>query len=182
MLTYEKRHYFHGTGIIVKGNYGDQYTVLQLLKLAITESDNVAFEMHKDLSTWSDFSEYCIAKGYSHETDTRAKYQKICLESAGAAGRMLAEFLRSESPFVEGFKYDLTHTKNRMIRSNYTVYRKYGWTKFAFHDVAYIDAPRPYVLAILTNIEGEENVDYVLYKEVSLLIEEFSQDMSLRAE
>lgn len=175
VLTYEKRHYFHGTGLIVKGSFGDQYTVLQLLKLAITESDNVAYEMLKDLSTWEEFTDYCIENGYTHETDTRAKYQKICLESAGASGRMLARFLRSDSPFVESFKYDLTHTKNRMITSTYTVYRKYGWTKFAFHDVAYIDAPHPYVLVVLTNIEGEERVDYVLYNEVSMLVEEFSQ-------
>ncbi len=175
VLTYEKRHHFHGTGIIAKGSFGDQYTVLQLLKLAVTESDNVAFEMLKDLSTWEEFTQYCIDNGFSHETDTRAKYQKLCLESAGASGRMLARFLQSDSPFVDDFKYDLTHTKNRMIRSTYTVYRKYGWTKFAFHDVAYIDAPHPYVLVVLTNIEGEENIDYILYKEVSMLVEEFSQ-------
>lgn len=175
VLTYEKRHYFHGTGLIVKGNFGDRYTVLQLLKLAITESDNVAFEMLKDLSTWEDFEAYCKERGYTHETDTRKRKQKLCLESAGVSGRMLAQFLRSDSPFVDDFKYDLTHTKNRMITSTYTVYRKYGWANFAFHDVAYIEAPYPYVLAVLTNIEGEEKPDYALYHEVSMLVEEFSQ-------
>ena len=175
VIKYEKRHYFHGTGVIVKGSFGDEYTVLQLLKLAITESDNVAFVMLKDLSTWAEFEAYCAERGYSHETDLRMRKQKLCLESAGAAGRILAEFLRSDSEFVDPFKYDLTHTKNRMITSTYTVYRKYGWANFAFHDVAYVDAPYPYVLAILTNIGGEEKADYALYYELSMLIEEFSQ-------
>lgn len=181
VLTYEKRHKFHGTGLVAKGNFGDQYTVLQLLKLAITESDNTAFEMLKDLSTWEDFESYCKQKGMSHPEDTRRKYQKICLESIGASGRLLAEFLRSDSEFIDEFKYDLTHTKNRMIRSNFTVYRKYGWTNYAFHDCAYIEATHPYVLAILTNLEGEENIDYALYKEVSLLIEEYSENRDSEA-
>lgn len=176
VLTYEKRHYFHGTGLVNKGNYGDTYTVMQLLKLAITESDNTAYEMLKDLVSWDDFTAYCQNAGYTHEEDLRSKKQKLCLESAGASGRLLANFLRSESEFVDAYKYDLTHTKNKMITSTYTVYRKYGWTNFAFHDVAYIDAPHPYVLVILSNIEGEERPDYTLFANVSMLIEEYSQN------
>lgn len=176
VLTYEKRHYFHGTGLVNKGNYGDTYTVMQLLKLAITESDNTAYEMLKDLVSWDDFAAYCQNAGYTHEEDLRSKKQKLCLESAGASGRLLANFLRSESEFVDAYKYDLTHTKNKMITSTYTVYRKYGWTNFAFHDVAYIDAPHPYVLVILSNIEGEERPDYTLFANVSMLIEEYSQN------
>lgn len=176
VLTYEKRHYFHGTGLVNKGNYGDTYTVMQLLKLAITESDNTAYEMLKDLVSWDDFTAYCQNAGYTHEEDLRSKKQKLCLESAGASGRLLANFLRSDSEFVDAYKYDLTHTKNKMITSTYTVYRKYGWTNFAFHDVAYIDAPHPYVLVILSNIEGEERPDYTLFANVSMLIEEYSQN------
>lgn len=176
VLTYEKRHYFHGTGLVNKGNYGDTYTVMQLLKLAITESDNTAYEMLKDLVSWDDFTAYCQEAGYTHEEDLRSKKQKLCLESAGASGRLLANFLRSDSEFVDAYKYDLTHTKNKMITSTYTVYRKYGWTNFAFHDVAYIDAPHPYVLVILSNIEGEERPDYTLFANVSMLIEEYSQN------
>lgn len=176
VLTYEKRHYFHGTGLVNKGNYGDTYTVMQLLKLAITESDNTAYEMLKDLVSWDDFTAYCQNAGYTHDEDLRSKKQKLCLESAGASGRLLANFLRSDSEFVDAYKYDLTHTKNKMITSTYTVYRKYGWTNFAFHDVAYIDAPHPYVLVILSNIEGEERPDYTLFANVSMLIEEYSQN------
>lgn len=178
VLTYEKRHYFHGTGLVNKGAYGDQYTVMQLLKLAITESDNSAYEMLKDLVSWDDFIVYCQEAGYTHEQDLRSRKQKLCLESAGASGRLLANFLRSESGFVDAYKYDLTHTKNKMITSTYTVYRKYGWTNFAFHDVAYIDAPHPYVLVILSNIEGEERPDYTLFANVSMLIERYSQNRS----
>lgn len=175
ILTYEKRHYFKGTGIIIKGDFGQQYSVLELLKLAITESDNVAFEMLKDLSTWDDFSKYLEDNGFSHIEDRRKSKEKICSESAGAGGRLLADYLCSGGKYVDTFRADLLKTKNKMIRSHYTCYRKYGWTNFAFHDIAYIEAPHPYVLAILSNLEGEDKKDYELFKEISYLIEEYSE-------
>ena len=58
VLTYEERHYFEGTGDIVKGEFGQQFTVRELLGLAITKSDNVAYEMLKDLVSWEEFSEF----------------------------------------------------------------------------------------------------------------------------
>ena len=175
ILTYEKRHYFGGTGVIVKGDYGQQFTVTELLKLAITESDNVAYEMLKDLVSWEEFGEFLAANGCTHPEDLRSRQQKICTESAGAYGRILMDFLTGDSPYVEDFKADLKITKNKMIKSHYPFYRKYGWTQFAFHDIAYVDAPHPYVLAILTNLEGEDNSDYEMYKEISYLFEEYSQ-------
>ncbi len=174
VMTYEKRHYFHGTGIVNKGKYGDQYTVRRLLQLSVTESDNTAYEMLKDLVSWDDFEAYMQERGASHETDTRPKYQKVCLESAGSWGRILADYLRSDSLLIDEYKYDLTHTKNKMINSEYTVYRKYGWTNFAFHDIAYIEAPKPYVLAVLTNLEGEERADYTFYYNLTRLVEEYA--------
>lgn len=175
-ITYEKRHQFHGTGVVNKGNYGDVYTVSQLLKLAITESDNTAYEMLKDLVSWDEFVEYCQDIGYTHEQDLRKLKQKLCVESASAAGRDMADFITSDSEYVDTYKYDLTHTKNRMIKSSYTVYRKYGWTNFAFHDVAYVDAPHPYVLVILSNLEGEDKSDYRLFASVTALVEKYSQE------
>lgn len=175
ILTYEKRHYFKGTGVIIKGDFGQQYSVLELLKLAITESDNVAFEMLKDLSSWDDFSKYLEDNGFSHIEDRRKSKEKICSESAGTDGRLLADYLRSDGQYVDTFKADLLKTKNKMIRSHYTCYRKYGWTNFAFHDIAYIEAPHPYVLAVLSNLEGVDKKDYELFKEVSYLIEEYSE-------
>lgn len=175
VLVYEQRHYFKGTGVIIKGEFGQRFTVSELLKLAITESDNVAFEMLKDLSTWNDFMTYLESKGMSHIEDRRKSKEKICLEAAAADGKVLAEFLRGDSEYIEAFKADLLVTKNKMIKSHYPFYRKYGWTKFAFHDIAYVDAPHPYIIAILSNLEGEDKADYKLFADISYLVEEYSQ-------
>ena len=106
----------------------------------------------------------------------RKSKQKICCESAGAYGRILARYLRSGGEWVDVFKEDLLNTRLKMIRSEYNVYRKYGWAGFSFHDIAYVDAPRPYILAVLTNLEGEQQSDYDFYKELSALFEEYTQD------
>ncbi len=172
VLTYEERHHFGGTGVIVKGEYGQQYTVAQLLELAITRSDNVAYEMLKDLTTWADFEEFLKQIGMTHEEDVRKSKQKICTESAGADGRLLAQYLTSGSQSVEALKEDLLETRIKMIRSHYPVYRKYGWTNFSFHDIAYVDAPHPYVLAVLTNLDGAEDDVYAMFREISYIFEE----------
>ncbi|MCD7784437.1 MAG: class A beta-lactamase-related serine hydrolase [Oscillospiraceae bacterium] len=174
VLTYEKRHYMGGTGIIQNGEVGDKYTVLELLELSVIRSDNIAYQMLKDLISWDEFAGYCTEKGCTHEIDTRLTQEKICTESAGAYARILAEFLESDNPYVETFKSHLAITRIPMIKSSYTLYRKYGWTNYAFHDIAYVEAEHPYVLAILTNLEGEDSADYSLYSEISYLIEGYA--------
>lgn len=174
ILTYEKRHYFGGTGVIVEGDFGQQFTVLELLKLAITRSDNVAYEMLKDLVSWEEFDAYLLENGASHEEDRRRSKQKICSESAKAYGMILRNFLVSDNPYVETFKADLLSTRNKMIVSHYPVYRKYGWTNFAFHDIAYVDAPHPYIFAVLCNMDDAENGEYALIAELSYLFEEYA--------
>ncbi len=174
VLTYESRHYMGGTGIIQDGEVGDQYTVMELLELSVIRSDNIAYQMLKDLISWDEFAEYCACYGCTHEIDTRLTQEKICTESAGAYARILAQFLESDNPYVDTFKSHLAITRIPMIKSSYTLYRKYGWTNYAFHDIAYVEAPHPYVLAILTNLEGEDSSDYSLYSEISYLIEEYS--------
>lgn len=171
VLTYEKRHYFGGTGVIVNGEFGQQYTVAELLKLAITRSDNVAYEMLKDLTTWADFEAYLRAGGMTHDEDVRKSKQKICTQAAGVDGRLLAGYLTGGGASVEAFKADLLATRIKMIRSHYPVYRKYGWTNFSFHDIAYVEAPHPYVLAILTNLDSGDDEVLAMFRELSYLFE-----------
>lgn len=175
VLTYEQRHYFGGTGVIIEGDFGQQFTVRELLGLAITRSDNIAYEMLKDLVSWSDFSAFLTNYGCSHEQDVRQSKQKICVESAAAYAQILAEYLTRGTAGAEQFKEDLSNTRLKMITSSYPMYRKYGWAGFSFHDIAFIDAPRPYVLAILSNLEGESQSDYKLFREISELVEKYTQ-------
>ncbi len=174
--TYEQRHYFEGTGEIVKGDFGQQFSVRELLRLAITVSDNVAYEMLKDLVPWADFGEFLNINGCTHETDYRQSKQKICCESAGVYGKIMAGYLRGGGEYSAEFGNDLLNTRMPMIVSEYPTYRKYGWAGYSFHDIAYVDAPRPYILAILTNFENEGYVDIPIFKEISGLVEKYSQE------
>lgn len=176
VLTYEKRHHSSGTGIIAESDYGTQYTVAQLLELAITRSDNAAYKMLKELVTWTDFEAYLKESGISHAEDVRQSRQKLCAESAGVYGRLMAQYLTGGSENAETFKEDLAQTRIRMIRSHYPIYRKYGWADFSFHDIAYVDAPHPYVLAVLTNLDGAEDDVYELFREISYIFEAVGND------
>lgn len=185
LLTYEERHYFEGTGEIVKGEFGQQYTVRELLRLMITQSDNVAYEMLKDIVDWQEFSAFLSDNGCPHDIDIRQSKQKICTRSAGAYCKILYDYLSSGEPSAESFGEDLQSTRLKMIDSAYKTYRKYGWAGYSFHDIAFVDAPRPYLLAILSNLENVENADLPVFREISRLIERYCQDetyVSLRQE
>lgn len=175
VLTYEPRHYFEGTGKIVKGEFGQQFTVSELLELTITNSDNVAYEMLKDLITWQEFSDFLAENGCNHEQDIRQSKQKICTQSAGVYCKIMHDYLKSGG-CAETFGDDLQTANLRMISSNYPVYRKYGWAGFSFHDVAFVDAPRPYLLAIMSNLENIDNSDLPVFRDISMLVEKYSQD------
>ncbi len=64
VLTYEQRHFHEGSGNIRKGNFGDTYTVEQLLKLCLSISDNVAYEMLVEYIGRSDFNAFTAQLGY----------------------------------------------------------------------------------------------------------------------
>ena len=53
--------------------------------------------------------------------------------------------------------------------------RKYGWTGFSLHDIAIVEAPHPYILIILTNLDEGTKQDIGLFESISLLVEEYSQ-------
>lgn len=175
VLTYERRHYFGGTGVIVQGDFGQQYTVAQLLTLAITRSDNVAYEMLKDVVSMDEMFDSLRQRGVSHPEDLRKSKQKICLQSAEAYSHILNDYIASDGEYVSLYRQDLLNTRLRLICSSYPVLRKYGWTGFSLHDIAIVEAPHPYILIILTNLDEGTKQDIGLFESISLLVEEYSQ-------
>ena len=174
-MTYEERHYFHGTGVVKDSDFGTEFTIRELLKLAIVKSDNAAFQMLKDLCDYSDFEEFLLQNGVIHSECRRQYGTKICAQDAIAYGKIVYDYISEDSESAQEFKDNLMNTVNRMITSSYPFYRKYGWTDYAFHDIAVIEADKPYILAICSNLDEGKPADYALFDKISKLVEEYSQ-------
>lgn len=119
----------------------------------------------------SGYKEYAKNLGLTYSEDIKnATNGVITAKDAGAYIRAIYKFIH-ENPYGSELKVLMSSTSNPMIVSNYPVIRKYGWAEKSFHDIAIIDAPRPYLLCILTNHDG----DFSSFKKISKVIEKFSQ-------
>ncbi|WP_026692816.1 serine hydrolase [Peribacillus kribbensis] len=62
-LTYQKRHYYGGSGVIQKAKVGTRYTIKDLLQKAMVHSDNIAFIMLREKVGKQNFIKYMKSIG-----------------------------------------------------------------------------------------------------------------------
>ena len=54
-------------------------------------------------------------------------------------------------------------------------FEKVRLDRLLLHDIAIVEAPHPYILIILTNLDEGTKQDIGLFESISLLVEEYSQ-------
>ena len=72
---------------LLRQRFRTEFTIRELLKLAIVKSDNAAFQMLKDLCDYSDFEEFLLQNGVIHSECRRQYGTKICAQDAIAYGK-----------------------------------------------------------------------------------------------
>ena len=170
--TYASRHQSGGTGKIRFMKVGTSFSMRELLEYAIKYSDNVAMNMIKEAYPVDGYKKYAKALGLTHFEDIKnATNGLITAKDAGIYIQAIYQFI-NENPNGKELKTLMSSTSNPMITSKYPVIRKYGWAEQSFHDIAIVDAPRPYLLCILTNHDG----DFTSFKKISNIIEKISQE------
>lgn len=176
-ITYEEKYCMEGTGVIKDMEFGEEFTVEELIGYAIEESDNSAYVMLRTVVPEEDFVEYSKTLGLIHEEDYRLYDRQICCSSARIYLEAIYDFIEEDNIYSDNLKEHMLSTKNAMIRSQFPVVRKYGWYKNNFHDTALIYAPKPYILTILSGFEKVDDDTYQLFRDISDLIEKYSQDL-----
>ena len=170
--TYASRHQSGGTGKIQFMKVGTSFSMRELLEYAIKYSDNVAMNMIKEAYPVDGYKKYAKTLGLTHFEDIKnATNGLLTAKDAGIYIQAIYQFI-NENPNGKELKTLMSSTSNPMITSKYPVIRKYGWAEQSFHDIAIVDAPRPYLLCILTNHDG----DFTSFKKISNIIEKISQE------
>lgn len=179
-----------GTGVIQNMEFGQEFTIDELIKYAIEWSDNSAYAMLRSVIPEAEYIEYTKTIGVTHSQDLQIKnIEKICTESAISYGNALYQFFEEHNLYSDRLKEYMLSTRNAMIYANAPVVRKYGWYEGYFLDLAVVYSQRPYVISIMGNFihESDKNNDenteetggagaseFALYKELSLLIDKYS--------
>lgn len=158
-LVYTEEFKREGTGVLKDMEFGTEFTIEELIKYTLEESDNSAFAMLRKRFPEEGYVEYIKSLGVNHTDDAKAFNQpQICGETALFFSGAVYDFIEEKNPYSENLRYYMTHSRNAMIYGGEgdEVVRKYGWHGGNFLDMAVVYGERPYLLTIMTNLDQLE--------------------------
>ena len=160
-------------GKVAQGGTGKTYTARELVRLAITESDNSAYynlinkygygsfnQMNYDLGVGYDLGASWIFN-YGTANDLLKQYEDIYKYAEKSdRGKWLIKLMT---------KTDLETQITAQLKDKYTVAHKYGsdWDQNCYHDCAICYAEHPFVLVIMTDQVPETEQSNKVFKKLA---------------
>lgn len=178
VFTYQEKNFREGSGIIQKSEYGTEYTYLELLKLTITKSDNIAFyELRKSYGTKA-FYAYCESLGV--KSPQKSLYNLSAAECAVFLRETYAYF-ESGSKYAESLCEWMQSTNHRIMiprALKSPVANKYGWDLGAYHDMGVVFHEHPYILVIMTELENGSTADNKFIRNLAKRVEAVHEEIN----
>jgi D-alanyl-D-alanine carboxypeptidase len=176
-LTFTSADYNTGSGVI-RDRYpiGTSFTMRELLRLNLSYSDNIATLMlvrHFGTLGYRQF--VANLGGNPAHVRNRVMNSNLTARDAGLFARAIHDYIESGGAYSEEFRAHLLDNQFPFIVSDYPVAGKTGWTRsLAWHDMAIVYAPSPYVLVILSARDGWTARDYRDFAEISMAFQNFN--------
>jgi len=172
--TYTSAHFWGGSGRIQHMPFGSAFTELELLYLALSISDNVAFRMlvHRIYGV-DGYREFVASLGANPYHVRNVTGGNLTANDAGILARAMHEFIESGGVYSEHFRAALLANRYPFIVSDHPVASKSGWDVGAYHDIAIVYAPSPYTLVIMSEFAGGA-ADRRVFEQISMAIQEFN--------
>ena len=168
LFVYTEDKFRSGSGVIQSAEFGTAYSYYDLLKLTITDSDNVAFAEIRRIYGMSGFNEF------SESIGVKNPQKKLFSATAKEMGVYLAQtydYFESGSQYSEALKSWMLNTNHRvMIPSAVKPLKaanKYGWDIGAYHDMAIVFDESPYLLVIMTELDNGSGADNRFIRELA---------------
>ena len=176
-LTFTSADQNWGSGIIQnRYTLGTTFTIRELLRLNLSYSDNVATLMlvrHFGIGSYRQF----VAELGANPARVRSRVMDsdLTANDVGIFARAIHEYIESDGRYSEEFKAHLLNNQFPFIVSDYPVASKTGWTaQRAWHDMAIVYAPSPYILVIMSARDGWTVQDYRDFAEISMVFQRFN--------
>ena len=176
-LTYTEADVIRGSGVIRhQYSVGATFTRRELLRLNVSESDNVATLILQRVHGLSGYRTFISEMGGNpYLVGDRVMNSELTADEAGRFAREIFAYLESDGRYSDEFKAALLDNQFPFIVSDYPVASKTGWTApWAWHDMAIVYAPSPYILVILSQREGFSDADYEDFAEISMAFQAFN--------
>lgn len=175
-LKYEEEDYADGTGNIQGEEFGTDYTLLELSRLSIESSDNIAINMIKRY-----LGEENI-RNFEESIEKHSLNENKNISTPKDMAIYMEEVYKfsNESLYGEKFIEFLSNTEfnNRMPKympEDITVAHKIGSYENSFHDVGIVYGKTPFILCVMSKENTEENSEEVIGK-ITRMIFDFQEN------
>ena len=176
-LIFTGADFMSGSGVIqYRYPMGTALSTREVIRLNVSYSDNTATLMLRRAHGIADFRNFLIDMGGNPAWIGNCVFAfMISAEEAGLYAREIFRYIEEGSYYSSHLKADLLDNQYPFIISDYPVASKTGWTSFqAWHDMAIVYAPSPYILVILSARGGFSETDHRDFEEISMAFQEFN--------
>ena len=175
--SYTSADYWEGSGVIRhRHSVGARFTQRELLHLMISPSDNIATRILRRVHGLDGYRQFIEEIGGNPDFVQNITYSYLSANEAGLIMREIHNYIESGGRYSQEFKENLLANRYPFIISDYPVASKSGWAANfggAWHDMAIVYAPSPYVLALLSDRDGNA-ADRAVYDAISMFIQDFN--------
>jgi len=175
--TFTEQDFMEGSGIIIDNhNVGATFTTRELLRLNLSESDNIATNILRRVYGIGGYRQFISDIGGTPAfVGNTIMNSRLTADEAGFFAREIFNFITSDARYSDEFKTHLLNNQFPFIVSDYPVASKTGWTRpIAWHDMAIVFASSPYTLTILSSRDGWTPQDYRDFEEISKAFQAFN--------
>lgn len=138
-----------GTGIIKNQKEDTEYTIRDLIKYTLTESDNTSYIKLVNYVTKEKLMEFGESLGALHTLEGKDLFGITNCYDMDKYWKEVYRFIKEDS-LGEEFKSYLENPSFQIIDLDKPFYRKYGSFGIAYHECGFVEDENPFLLFILT--------------------------------
>lgn len=158
-MTYSKKYKWNSSKEMSKYNYGDKVSLRNLVKYAVTVSDNSAHQMLVAYIGRSKLKEFGNSLGAENTLVGSDNFGNISVTDAIIYMKAINEFINNNDELGAELKsYFVQADQNGLKFEDLGIEaaHKYGEYSYFYHDIGIVYDENPYVIAILTH-EGNDD-------------------------
>jgi len=164
---------------IIRHEYdlGYAFPLRRILALNLYESDNTATQMLLREFGYREYADFIEELGGTREYAKDVWNSRITADEAGFFAREIYNYIESDQEYSDEFRRYLLNNQFPFIVADYPVASKTGWHEDfgAWHDMAIVYAPSPYILVILSSDRTGTDEDHEAYEYISHAFQEFNR-------
>ena len=164
------------TGIIKYQKKDTNYSLLELIRLTIVESDNTAYIKLVNLIGKDKIREFGLSIGAIHtmEGKNTDSFGIVNCNDMIIYWKQIKKYIDTNTNYSKLFKEYLLRPTFKIVEdktlNNLKFIRKYGSWDIAYHEAGYIESKEPFYVIVLTQLNKKSNKKSFINKTIDILL------------